>query len=151
MQEELTERLVRHLGFLEEELKDFDAFRKLSWEEYHADRDKRRNIERWIENLVNSTVDIARIVLCAEGKQVPGTYREMVSSLGFVTGFDPRPMTELSRWTSLRNILSHEYLDVKWASIKRFVAEGEPLCWNLLENARSYLKQVLGARPTTPA
>jgi len=126
MQEELKERLIRHLRFLESELGDYRGFRGLTWEVYNTDRKARRDVERWVENVLNSTIDIARLVLRAEEKAVPGTYREMVSLLGLVQGFKQELLAELSRWVSLRNILGHEYLDVKWNSIKRFIAEAEP-------------------------
>jgi uncharacterized protein YutE (UPF0331/DUF86 family) len=63
MNQEKKERLVRHLNFIEEELKDFVQFKKLTREEYLRDRDKRRSVERWVENLINSTVDISRMIL----------------------------------------------------------------------------------------
>ena len=58
MKEEIKERLIKHLRFFEEELVDFSTFKGLSWERYRSDRAERRNVERWIENLVNSSIDI---------------------------------------------------------------------------------------------
>lgn len=56
MREELRERLIRHIRFLEEEIKDYALFRSLNWERYNTDRSKRRDVERWIENIVNSSI-----------------------------------------------------------------------------------------------
>jgi hypothetical protein len=56
LREELKQRLLKHLNFLEDELKDYPKFKQLSRTEYFDDRDKRRNVERWIENIINSSI-----------------------------------------------------------------------------------------------
>jgi hypothetical protein len=50
---EERERLIRYIDFLEDELSDFGKFAMVSWKKYQEDRDIRRNLERWIENIVN--------------------------------------------------------------------------------------------------
>ena len=47
----------------------------------------------------------------------------------------------LSRWVKFRNIISHEYLDIRWVTIKKFIGETEPLYRTLLDKARAYLKE----------
>ncbi|HGE71610.1 TPA: hypothetical protein ENX78_12285, partial [Candidatus Poribacteria bacterium] len=59
-------RLIRHLTFLREELEDYESFKNLSKEGYNQERDKRRNVERWIENIINSSIDIAKTILSSE-------------------------------------------------------------------------------------
>ena len=66
MKEEIKERLIKHLRFLEEEIKDYPSFRELTWEDYRMDKIKIRNVERWIENLVNSSIDLSKLILTAE-------------------------------------------------------------------------------------
>jgi uncharacterized protein YutE (UPF0331/DUF86 family) len=136
-------RLIKHITFLEKELEDWESFRSLSWEEYNKDRSKRRNIERWIENIVNSSIDIAKIILVSENIPLPETYKEIVASLPLIPGFDKETTERLSEWVKLRNIISHEYLDVRWNSIKRFIEETEPVNRTFVENAKIYIKQTL--------
>ena len=45
------ERLTKNLDFFAGELGDYRKFTEYTWNDYKFDRDKRRNIERWIENL----------------------------------------------------------------------------------------------------
>ena len=71
MRQEQKERLVKHLNFLEEELKDYALFKKLQRDEYLSNRNKRRNVERWIENVINSTVDISKVILTIEEIRIP--------------------------------------------------------------------------------
>jgi len=143
MREELKERLIRHLRFLEEELSDYPLFESLSWEEYSTNRSKRREVERWVENLVNSSIDIAKLILSLEEIEVPQTYRAIVSLLGSVEGFDKRNAEELARYVRLRNVIAHEYLDVKWNSIRRFILQSEALYGRLVDEVRKYLGELL--------
>ena len=131
-------RLIKHLTFLETELQDFPLFRAVTHDEYLSDRNRRRNLERWIENLVNSTVDVAKLILNAEGLPVPDTYREIVEAVP-VSVCGKETAKGLARWVRLRNVISHEYLDIKWAAITKFVAEAEPQCQDFLRAAKVYV------------
>lgn len=141
MQKEIKFKLIKHITFLEKELKDYSTFKPLTWKEYSENNDKRRSAERWIENLVNSSVDISKIILNAEG-MVPGdNYKETVRSLALVSGFNEENMKVLSEWVRLRNIISHEYLDIRWSSIKEFLSEKVPLYEDFLIKVKAYLEK----------
>ena len=129
------------MSFLENELKDYNMFKSLSWKEYNEERTKRRDVERWIENIINSSIDISKIILTSEDKAVPDTYKAIVKNLSLIPGFSAENMEKLVEWVGLRNIISHEYLDVRWTSIKRFISETEPLYKDLLDKTKAYLKK----------
>ncbi len=82
MTKEDKERLIKHIDFLERELKDFPVFQKLTWKEYQNINEKRRNVERWIENLVNASIDIGKIILAMENIPIPQTYRDILINFG---------------------------------------------------------------------
>jgi uncharacterized protein YutE (UPF0331/DUF86 family) len=132
-------RLLKHINFLETELKDYDTFKSLSWTEYNDDRHKRRDVERWVENIINSSIDISKIILNAEGKSLPDTYKEVVKSFCAILKFEEEDMNNLSELIKLRNIVSHEYLDIRWTSVKRFITETKPLYVNFLDEVKRYL------------
>jgi uncharacterized protein YutE (UPF0331/DUF86 family) len=140
LKKEIQVRLIKHITFLEKEIEDWESFRSLSWEEYNKERDKRRNIERWIENIINSSIDIAKIILASENIPLPETYKEIVASLSLSPGFDKENTEHLSEWVKLRNIISHEYLDIRWNSIKKFIEETGPIYRNFLEQVKIYIK-----------
>jgi len=136
-------RLVKHINFLEKELDDYKKFHSLSWNEYSDNRDKRRNVERWIENIVSSSIDIARIILASEGKILPDTYKEIVISLSLISGFDKENSRKLSKWVRFRNIIVHDYLDIKWKSIKKFIQETEAIYREFVNEVKIYLEEKL--------
>lgn len=116
LEERDKERLTRHLEFLTGELKDFQKFAEYTWNDYQFDRDKRRNIERWIENLTNSTIDMAKILLASDDFPMPQTYKEILFAFG-ARYCNEDFGKKIESWAILRNIVTHEYLDIKWNSI----------------------------------
>jgi uncharacterized protein YutE (UPF0331/DUF86 family)/predicted nucleotidyltransferase len=114
-------RLLERIQFLESELREIGEFKELTFEEYRQDKVKRRNIERWTENVINATIDIAKIVLAAEKREMPRTYEQALSDFGIFIGLEVKEAGELSTFARLRNILAHEYLDVTYERIKKFI------------------------------
>jgi len=143
LKKEIKLKLVRHLTFLEYELQDWGQFRSYTWEQYHTNRDQRRNIERWIENIINSSIDISKIILATENIPLPETYKEIIISLSLLPGFEKAYTEKLSEWVKLRNIISHEYLDVKWRAMNQFVQDAEPFYQTFLERVKLYFKDRL--------
>jgi len=141
LKKEIRFRLIKHLTFLENELKDYETFETLSWKEYNDDRGKRRNVERWIENIINSSIDIGQLILTSEGLSLPDTYKDTVKNLSLVANFSEEGMEKLSRWVSLRNIISHEYLDIRWASIQKFISESKLFYEDFLKKVGNYIKE----------
>lgn len=135
-------RLIRYLDFLEEELADFPKFSRVDQSTYTSNRDLRRNLERWIENIVNCSIDIAKTLLALEGREIPGSYREILRALGSIPPFEEEFGKKVSRWTALRNILAHEYLDIRWPRIEEFLRQAEPVYRELVRT----LKTVLGLK-----
>lgn len=132
-------RLNRIIMFLEEEVKDYPKFRKLTWEEYNSDRAKKREVEHWIEHLVIAVVDTAEIVLASERRALPETYAELVLTLASVGTFRGELSKKITHWVILRNILAHEYLDFRWKNISEFILETESLWNEFINRAKKYL------------
>lgn len=143
MKKESLQRLLKHVNFLEQELEDYPEFKLLSKDDYVKDKNKRRSVERWIENIINSSVDISKIILTIEGIRLPDNYKEMVALLSVVKDLNIVEAEALSKWVWFRNIVAHEYLDIRWSSIKRFIDEAEPLYKNFLEKVKEYLVKSL--------
>lgn len=143
MQEEIKERLLRHISFLEKELEDYSLFQTLDWVTYNTNRSKRRDVERWIENIVNSSIDISKLILNAEEITLPETYREIVSFVGLVEGFKREEIEKVAQWVGFRNIVAHEYLDIRWNLIKKFIQETDALYKGFLKHVKFYLKKKL--------
>lgn len=135
------ERLIRAADFMEGELKDYEHFTGLDQRAYLADAAVKRNVERWAENIVNASIDMAKILLASEQKRIPQTYRELLEEMQLLEGFELSLASGLSRFAKLRNILAHEYLDVRFNHIREFIIEGVPLYKQFLAYAKSYISE----------
>ncbi|MAG13472.1 MAG: hypothetical protein CMN78_02630 [Spirochaetales bacterium] len=113
-------RLERILDSVSEELTDRSIFINLSLDAYRTDRSLRRNVDRWVETLINAAVNVAKIILSSEGRAVPQTYAQILAELESMPSF-----TSLSGClvplAGLRNLLVHEYLDIRYGKIRSFI------------------------------
>jgi uncharacterized protein YutE (UPF0331/DUF86 family) len=119
-------RVLEYLRFLENEFSEIEQIKEFSWQDYIQDSFKRKVMERWVENLVMSALDIAKIILASEKREIPQTYKDTLKIFGALY-VDPSFGEKFSEFSSLRNILVHEYLDIKWRKIKNFIDQAERL------------------------
>jgi predicted nucleotidyltransferase len=89
----------------------------------------------------SSDIDIAKIILMNEGITLPDTYRAIIKNLSIISDFKELNTERLSRLVILRYVISHEYLDIRWSSIKKFILETESLYRDLLDKVRSYIER----------
>jgi uncharacterized protein YutE (UPF0331/DUF86 family)/predicted nucleotidyltransferase len=131
--------LERRVVFLNSELADLPAFSGLTQRDYEQDRHRRRDVERLVENLMNAVMDIAKIVLASEKRPIPETYRDVLYAIGAIDPFHPERAEQLAGWAGLRNVLAHEYLDLRWKPLSQFLQHGERVLHAFLSSARTFL------------
>jgi len=132
-------RLRKTVDFLSKELVAREKFTKLDWETYNTNDDQRRNVERWVENIVNCSIDIAKVLLASEHQKIPDTYKEMMQILALLPNFEKSAAEKLAEFAKLRNLLAHEYLDLRFDKISRFAKEAAPIYQALID----YVKKIL--------
>ena len=138
-------RLERIADFIDTEMEDRARFGGITRHRFRSDRDLRRNVERWVEMLINAAIDVGKIVLSAGGRPVPYTYGQLLAELETVPGFTALA-GRLQPLAAVRNLLAHEYLDQRFGSIARFVDEGAAAVGELAQLTRSWTRR---SRSTT--
>jgi uncharacterized protein YutE (UPF0331/DUF86 family) len=116
--------IVKRIDFVETELKDLDDYKNLDFENYSQNRKTRRDVERLVENIANASIDIGKIILAGEDVELPETYKDIFIKLSEIRMIDKKLSEGLSDLVRLRNILAHQYLDIKWEMIKNFKDRG---------------------------
>ncbi|MBU2444474.1 MAG: DUF86 domain-containing protein [Bacteroidetes bacterium] len=139
--EEKTE-LLKRIHFLDLELGEIEEFKKLTFNEYQSDKNKRRIIERWTENILNAIVDVAKIILASDKKRMPRSYEEALFNFAILVGFSEEEARKFSRFANLRNILAHEYLDILYSRIKNFIQEFPESYKKISDFLEEYLKKI---------
>ena len=112
----------------------------LTRKNYLEDSSMRRNVERWIENLVNGSIDIAKILIASSRQSVPQTYREILLRLDTIEQIGESAAGELADFSKLRNILAHEYLDIRYPQIEKFLEKAPSLYNNFLCSVKEIIK-----------
>lgn len=135
------EIITRRLTFLNSEIAEALSFDGLNRQEYENNGMKRRAVERWIENLMNASIDIAKVILASQKLPIPPSYREVLRMLHTLPGFPPELAGKLSTWAELRNILAHEYLDIRWKRIEEFIKDGPALLNKFLDAVRGFTEE----------
>jgi len=137
---EEKERLMLRMDYLDDELKEKDRFQRLTWQEYKQDKDKRRLLERWAENILNATIDIAKIVLASEKKMMPRSSEEALQDFSLLAGLSEEEARRFAKFAGLRNILAHEYLESIYTRIQTLIKEFLPCYEKIHTFLEKYLK-----------
>ena len=132
------ERLERILEYVDEEMRDRPGFEGVGLPRYRNDRGLRRNLDRWVEMLINAAIDIGKIVLSSEHKSVPRTYGQILEDLESTAPFDELD-GRLKPLAPLRNTMAHEYLDLRFGRVQKFVAEGADAIADLARVTRGWM------------
>ena len=109
-------RLLRIIDFIETEVGGRDLFRGATLQRYRSERDFRRNLDRWVETLINAAVDIGKIVQAATPGSVPYTCGQILAELEALNAFSGLS-GRLQPLAALRNLLAHEYLDLRFGKV----------------------------------
>ncbi|MEK6764992.1 MAG: HepT-like ribonuclease domain-containing protein [Planctomycetota bacterium] len=133
------ESLKKTISFLEEQMSIYSYFNDFSERDYTNDIHKRNDVERWIENIVNSSLDLSKIILASQKKIIPDTYSDSIKQAIWFLELPQDFVERFQRWVKLRNILAHEYLDIKWKRISDFIQNSQEYFQALLEAAKGYL------------
>ncbi|MCX7845452.1 MAG: DUF86 domain-containing protein [Dictyoglomaceae bacterium] len=141
LSEQDKESLLRILLFLENEMEDFEWAKTITFIEYEKDKHKRRDLERWVENIMNSVIDIAKILLASNRIDIPETYRNTIIKLKVLEIFKEEDVDKISEWIKLRNILAHQYLYIKWEKINSFIREGEEIIYKFIEKVKKLIEE----------
>ena len=132
--------VTRHFVFLKNELAELPRFAALTQKQYTEEKDMRRNVERWVENMVMVALDIAKILLASKKRDVPDSYQETLRAVGF-SFLDESGAAVFADFAGLRNFIAHEYLDLRWKEIFGFIGQAATLYPQFV----SYVKKELAS------
>jgi predicted nucleotidyltransferase/uncharacterized protein YutE (UPF0331/DUF86 family) len=138
-------RLERILEFVDDEMQDQPAIAGMTLDRYRRDRDARRSMDRWVETLVSAAIDTAKTILASLRRPVPQTYGQILADLEALPEF-AHLSGRLKPFAALRNLMAHEYLDLRWSRVKDCASTGSTTVTDLAAAARGWLS----AQPPPP-
>lgn len=115
-------KLIPHIEYLQKELPFFSEYEKeVDWKVYQSQRAKRLEIERWVESIINATLDISKMILTITGEEIPETSREVLFQIASHIYKKEEEALAFCELAKIRNTLAHRYLDLRWNDIRRFL------------------------------
>ena len=135
------ESLKRTISFFDEQMTLYAYFADLSEREYANNIHKRNDVERWIENIINAGIDMSKIILASEKKTIPDTYKNVIKHAAWALKLEEDFAENFEQWVKLRNVLAHEYLDIKWKRISGFIQNSESYFRAFIKAAQHYLEE----------
>ena len=96
---------------------------------------------------MNAAIDVSKTLLASEKQPIPSSYREILRNISLFSNLPGDLGEKLAGWAQLRNILAHEYLDIRWKRIENFIQEGEPYFKKFVEVVRRILSQGAAGQP----
>lgn len=136
-----ADRLRNIIEFIEAQRTLYAPFSQLPQKTYEDDLIMRGAVERWLENIVNGIIDIAKIVLGSKRVPNPYGYINTVEKAMNMLALPADTIAQYGKWVKLRNELAHEYLDVKWKKLADFINTSEPHIQFLLDATRDFLEK----------
>lgn len=104
--------ILRKLSELENYQKQLDEFSGITLEVYTSDWKTQRIIERTLQIMIETCVDIAGHIISDQGYRVPSTYAETFKVLqenGIIT---PQIFSIMEKMVKFRNIIVHQYENI---------------------------------------
>lgn len=134
------EAIIKRVVFAEKEIKDTYKFINFNYDEFEKNIEKRKILERTIENIVNCIIDISKILLAGEKIEIPKTYAEIIKKLSDLKFISKKEAEILSNFVKLRNLLAHEYLDILWKEVKNFI-DNISIVDKFIKKVDNYIKE----------
>ncbi len=129
-------KIERLLSFLDETVEYFlKKIKDVDRDRYFADRDLRNILDKTINDMILSIVDISEELLRIKGRQIPDTYKDTILATYDIIG---EISLKLAPLVKHRNELIHQYLKVNWQNIL-IVKEKIPFIKEFIASVRDAL------------
>lgn len=136
-------RLLKRIDYLKSlVIPFFLSYTSVTREKYNSDIRLRREVEKWVEDAINCVIDISKTLYSDKNMAIPEASRELLENMDLLGIFETKLGSRISHWAVLRNRLAHDYLDLKWEGISKFVKEGEGILKLFTAGVENYIKGV---------
>ena len=120
-------KLIPIIDYLEKELLFITKYKnEIDWNVYESVREKILEVERWIECIINATLDISKMILTLRKEDIPETSREILFKIAALI-YEEDTAEAFSKLAKIRNTLAHRYLDIRWHDIKSFLQTAQDI------------------------
>jgi uncharacterized protein YutE (UPF0331/DUF86 family) len=114
-------RITESLQFIAIELKEFEQdYASKTWQDYQKDKKLQKLIDRTVENILTTLIEICGTILTQESIPVEN-YTQVLSECARKFGFSKEEQENLAKLAIQRNRLARRYLNFRWQAVNAFV------------------------------
>ncbi len=101
--------ILRKIAILEEYRWQMDEYTRISTAEYATDWKTQRIVERTLQMMIETCLDIAGHIISDGNFRTPDSYADMFAILAEQQIIDPKDQPAMSNMAKFRNIIVHQY------------------------------------------
>ena len=116
--------LARRLEKLDEYLEFLGRYRGIGLDEFRSDELVSAAVERKLHLAIECVLDIGAELIASKGLREPGSYRDVILILGEAGVLPQEFASAFARVAGFRNVLVHDYAEVKPELVHRQLREG---------------------------
>lgn len=103
------ELILRKLAELDEYLEQIKEFQGIGLQEYASDWKAQRIVERTLQIMIETCVDVAGHIIADKGFRIPNTYSDVFKVMGEEQILEPGLLSNMMKMAKFRNIVVHQY------------------------------------------
>jgi uncharacterized protein YutE (UPF0331/DUF86 family) len=103
------ELVLRKMSELEEYQQQLQEFKGITVQQYREDWKTQRIVERTLQMMIETCLDIANHIVADRGYRVPINYADTFKVLGENSVLDKRLVDRMEKMAKFRNVLVHQY------------------------------------------
>lgn len=119
-----------------------DIAGNINWERYQTELMVKRGIERTLQLIVETTIDLGNIILAAQKWRPPASNRDIFNILTEHQLLESELGQFMNRITGFRNLLVHDYGRVDDAVVYGLLSKGLPKFRNYYEVVLKWVKNL---------
>lgn len=132
--------ILRRLAKLDEYLNQIREYSAVSFQEYEENWKVQRIIERTLQIMIETCLDVAGHIISDEGFRVPETYADMFKILIEKQILDKSQSDPLAKMAKFRNIVVHNYEKIDPTIVVGILTNNLEDFYNFKEAIIAYLK-----------
>ena len=101
--------VLRKLSELDEYQNQVQEFKGITVKQYREDWKKQRIVERTLQMMIETCLDIANHIVADRGYRVPINYADTFKVLGENSVLDKKLVDQMGKMAKFRNVLVHQY------------------------------------------
>ena len=101
--------VLRKLSDLDEYQSQLQEFEGITVQQYRDDWKKQRIVERTLQMMIETCLDIANHIVADRGYRVPVNYADTFKVLGENSVLDKKLVDQMGKMAKFRNVLVHQY------------------------------------------